>query len=81
MLTVDIKENGRLIGHIVAVNQDVKGVTKAEWLAGWRAYEYEYTPYKTKGNRKVGQVAHCRTNGATALVKEICEDLEAKHGC
>jgi hypothetical protein len=79
MLQVEIKVNGRIIATVKAVNQDKKGLTPAEFDDGWRQYLYEYDyPNHTKCE---GTVLHFRKNGHVALIKEICEDLEATHGC
>ena len=89
MLTVEIKVNGQndqIVGHIYCVKETqmprppgddrfhpMPGIT-SQW------YEYSYEYYKPGELIIKGSVQHYRPNGAVALMKEICEDIETKGG-
>lgn len=71
MITAELRVNCGFIGHIYCVNI---GGDDDDWCD----YRYEYyTP-----DEKVisGRVKHFRPNGAIALMKEICEDIETQGG-
>jgi hypothetical protein len=85
MLTADIRINGALIGHIYCVNEKTINppgddrfhpvpIVTSKW------YEYSYEYYRPGEGIIKGAVQHYRPNGAAALLKEICEDIETKGG-
>lgn len=83
MITAELRINTQLMGHIYCVNEkDIPGPDGSrDWntaLKGWCEYSYEY--YKPGENIIKGTVEHYRPNGAIALMKEICEDIEGKGG-
>jgi hypothetical protein len=71
MITAEIRVNAQLVGHIYCVNT-------GNHTNGWHKYRYEY--YRPDGGIIKGEIEHFRDNGAIALVKEICEDVETKGG-
>jgi len=71
MITAEIRVNTQLIGHIYCVNE----VGDDD---GWCQYSYEY--YCPGEGTIKGTVRHYRPNGAVALMKEICEDIETQGG-
>ena len=73
MITAEIRVNCGLIGHIYCVNE-----VQTEPPGEWYAYSYEY--YMPGEQVIKGTVKHYRPNGAIALLKEICEDIETKGG-
>ncbi len=71
MLTAVITIDGKQAGTVVCKNIDGAYNDRAE-------YEYLYTgdaPPIIKG-----RVFHHKPNGAIALLKEVCEDIETKGG-
>ena len=82
MLTAEIKINGVMIAHVYAVNKGLVPRTtekKAHPFCGeFCTYAYEY--YRPEHTVIRGKVEHFRPNGAAALLKEICEDIEGKGG-
>jgi len=71
MLTAEIKVDGNTIAHIYAVKD---GDTVGEL----RDYVFEY--YRPERGVIKGKVRHHRPNGAVALLKEICENVEMQGG-
>lgn len=71
MITAEIRINTQLIGNIYCVR---KTATDMDWC------EYSYEYYKPGHGLIQGLVKHYQPNGAIALFKEICEDIETKGG-
>ena len=73
MITVEIRINGALIGHIYAVNE--RGASD-----GLCEYRYEYYE-PDRGGLVTGKVKHERTKGAAELVKKLAANIVRREKC
>lgn len=83
MFTVQMHRNDEVIGTVYCVNSSpvvntADASDENEEHGMWCEYAYEYHQHGVVAHR--GTVKHYRPNGAVALLKEICEDIEAKGG-
>lgn len=70
MLTVEIKVNGALIGHVYAVNEGKKISGRTLFpITGECAYRWEH--YRPDAGVCTGRLKHRREDGAEALVSKI----------
>jgi hypothetical protein len=74
MLTAEIKVNGNLVYHILAVNEGYKtGITNI------CKYRYEiYHPDNSGNSVSFGNVEHDRSNDSLTLIKKILDKHFAK---
>ena len=67
MMTVEIKINGCLIGHIYAVNEG--------YVNGKYRYRFDYYDVGKAELKKGNRVLHKRDDGALVLTKKIIGEL------
>jgi hypothetical protein len=84
MLTVEIRVNDQVLGHIYCVNEG--GIGDAEGLptamldpGGARKYSWEYyRPFSSDIKLYKGEVKHERRDGALALVHKIIHQISGE---
>jgi len=85
MLTAMLQLDDEVIGTVYCVNagplaapEETKKEDRNSEEGEWCEFAYEYHRECARTIR--GTVKHYRPNGAIALMKEICEDIETKGG-
>lgn len=76
MMTVEFHVGAHYTGRISCTRE--KPVDVSAVSPEWYVYSYEY--YVVGKEIIKGTVKHHSPNGAIALLKEICEDIESKGG-
>lgn len=75
MITVEIKINGMLIGHILAVNEAPIDIDTGRFVYRWEYYQ----PDKSK-TLLHGVCVHRREDGCEKLLRKILEEIQVQLG-